>query len=35
MATTLLNAATFMGKNFFNHAECCEESRKSHIETDV
>ena len=24
MATTL-NAATFMGKKFFNHAECCEE----------
>ena len=30
MATTLI-AATFMGK-FFNHAECCEESRKSFIE---
>ena len=34
MATTL-NAATLMGKEFFNHAECCEESRKSYIETDV
>ena len=34
MATTL-NAATFMGKNFFDHAECCEESRKSYVETDV
>ena len=25
---TTLNAATFMG-NFFNYAECCQESRKS------
>ena len=33
MATTL-NAATFMGE-FFNHAKCCEESRKSYIETNV
>ena len=23
------------GKKFFNHAECCEESRKSYFETDV
>ena len=23
------------GKEFFNHAECCQESRKSYIETDV
>ena len=34
MATTL-NAATFMGNKLFNDAECCEESRKSYIETDV
>ena len=23
------------GKEFFDHAECCEESRKSYVETDV
>ena len=35
MATTL-NVATFMGKNeFLNYAECCQESCKSYIETDV
>ena len=34
MATTL-KAATFMGKEFLNYSKCCQESRKSHLETDV
>ena len=34
MATTL-NAATFMGKEFLNYSKCCQESWKSHLETDV
>ena len=34
MATTL-NAATFMGKNFSIMQKCCEESRKSYVETNV
>ena len=34
MATTL-NAADIYGKELFNYAQCCEESRKSYIETDV
>ena len=34
MATNI-ECSDIYGKEFFNHAECCEESRKSHIETDV
>ena len=34
MATTW-KCSDIYGKEFFNHAECCEESRKSYIETDV
>ena len=30
-----IECSDIYGKEFFNHAECCEESRKSYIETDV
>ena len=30
-----IECSDIYGKEFFNHAECCEESRKSNIETDV
>ena len=30
-----IECSDIYGKDFFNHAECCEESRKCYLETDV